>query len=118
MEGYLKQSTAIDITVLVIDSTDHITGKTGLAGGLTIYASKAGAAPGLITPTVTEIDAVNAKGLYKLALTAAHTNTLGELQIHITAAGADPADYKWQVVSEIPGTIVTLNAEITEIHTS
>ncbi len=101
MEGILKQSTAINITVLMIDSADHITGKTGLAAGLTIYATKAAGTPAAITPTVTELDATNCKGLYKLALTTAHTDTLGELQIHVTATGADPADYKWQVSARL-----------------
>lgn len=102
LQGILKQSTAVNITVLMIDSADHITGKTGLSGGLTIYSSKAAATPAAITPTVTEIDSTNVKGVYKLAFTSGHTDTLGELQLHITATGADPTDIKWQVSARLP----------------
>ncbi len=72
--------------VLMVDSTDHITGKTGLT--LTITASKDGGAFGSIAPTVTE----RGDGWYALAMTASHTDTLGDLALHITGASADPAD--------------------------
>lgn len=101
-QGLLKQSTSITVTVLVISSTDHIAGKTGLSAGLTIYASKGGATPAPITPTTVEIDATNTPGVYALTLTTTHTNTVGELQLHITGTGADPADYKWQVTARLP----------------
>jgi hypothetical protein len=109
MEGFLKQSTAVNITVLMIDSSDHVTGKTGLT--LTIYATKAAGTPAAITPTVTELDSTNVKGLYKLALTTAHTDTLGEFQLHVTATGADPTDVKWQVSTYLPGEAATLQAD-------
>jgi hypothetical protein len=112
IHGHLKLSTQVTITVLLVDSADHITGKTGLSAGLTITASKAGsysATP--ITPTVAELDATNAKGLYSLILTTTHTNTLGELLLHITASGADPADYWFQVSTYIPGEAATLQAD-------
>lgn len=72
--------------VLMVDSTDHVTGKTGLT--LTITASKDGGAFASISPTVTE----RGNGWYSLALTASHTDTLGDLALHITGAAADPAD--------------------------
>jgi hypothetical protein len=81
-----KQSTSKNVMVLMVDSTDHVTGKTGLT--LTITASKDGAAFASITPTVTE----RGNGWYALALTASHTDTLGDLALHITGAAADPAD--------------------------
>lgn len=81
-----KQSTAKNVMVLMVDAADHITGKTGLT--LTITASKDGAAFASISPTVTE----RGSGWYSVALTAAHTDTLGDLALHVTAAGADPAD--------------------------
>ena len=71
----LKQSTQVTITILMIDSSDHVTGKTGLSAGLTIYAAKAGGTPATITPTVAELDATNVKGVYSLVLTTTHTNT-------------------------------------------
>ena len=82
----IKQSTTKNIMVLMVDSTDHVTGKTGLT--LTITASKDGAAFASITPTVTE----RGNGWYNLALTAAHTDTLGDLALHITGTAADPTD--------------------------
>src|SRR6266481_5700944 len=109
MEGFLKQGTAITVTVLMVSSTDHISGKTGLT--LTIYASKAGSAPASISPTVTELDSTNTPGLYKLALTGTHLDTFGELELHITGTGADPADYKWQVTTYVPGEPAQLQAD-------
>lgn len=100
-EGYLKQSTQVTVTVLMISSTDHIAGKTGLSAGLTIYATKAGAAPAAITPTVAELDATNMPGLYSLIFTTAHTNTLGEFAIRVSGSGADPTDVKWQVTARL-----------------
>lgn len=81
-----KQSTAKNVMVLMVDSTDHVTGKTGLT--LTITASKDGGAFGAISPTVTE----RGNGWYNLALTSSHTDTLGDLALHITGLAADPAD--------------------------
>jgi hypothetical protein len=106
----LKQSTAVSVTVLMVSSTDHIAGKTGLSAGLTIYATKAAGTPAAITPTVTELDSANVPGLYKLEFTTTHTNTLGELQLHITGSGADPTDVKFQVVVDLPGTAPSVAA--------
>ncbi len=92
----LKQSTATNIMVLMVDSTDHVTGKTGLT--LTITASKNGAAFATITPTVTE----RGNGWYELALTTGHTDTLGDLAYHVTSSGADPADWTDRVVAYDP----------------
>lgn len=89
----LKQSTAYALMVLMTDAADHVAGKTGLT--LTITASKAGAAFAAITPTVTE----RGSGWYSLALTTAHTDTLGDLALHITGAGADPTDALCQIVA-------------------
>lgn len=88
----LKLSTATNRMILMVDSTDHVTGKTGLT--LTITASKNGAAFASITPTVTE----RTGGWYSLALTSSHTDTLGDLVIHCTGTNADPADRLFNVV--------------------
>jgi len=76
------------------DSTDHVTGKTGLT--LTITSSKAGAAFASISPTVTE----RSNGWYQVALTTSHTDTLGDFALHVTGSGADPADMLMQVESQ------------------
>lgn len=81
-----KQSTAKNVMVLMVDSTDHVTGKAGLT--LTITASKDGGAFASISPTVTE----RGSGWYALALTSSHTDTLGDLALHITGTASDPAD--------------------------
>ncbi len=87
----LKQSTARNVMVFLVDSSDGKTGKTGLT--LTITASKDGAAFATITPTVTE----RGNGWYNLALTTSHTDTLGDLAVHATGTGADPCDFKLPV---------------------
>lgn len=99
----LKQSTARNKAIVLVDSTDHISGKAGLAAGLTIYLSKDGGAAALITPTVTEINAANMPGHYSLAFTSAHTNTLGDFAVHVSATGADPCDFILPVEVERTG---------------
>lgn len=99
-QGFLKLSTTKNAEILMLDSADHVTGKAGLT--LTMTASKDGAAFASITPTVTDLGS----GIYSLALTTTHANTLGDFVIHITSAGADPADYKWQVVNDLPGNVL------------
>jgi hypothetical protein len=81
----VKQSTAKNVMVLMVQSSDHITGLAGLT--LTINASKDGAAFAGIAPTVTD----RGTGWYNVALTASHTDTLGDLALQITGAAADPA---------------------------
>ncbi len=100
----LKQGATRNVTVFMTDSTDHITGKTGLT--LTITASKDGAAFATITPTVTE----RGNGWYSLALTTSHTDTLGDLTFHVTGSGADPSDFKCQVVADLFGVAQTGDA--------
>lgn len=82
----VKQSTAKNVMVLMVEDADHITGLAGLT--LTITASKDGAAFGAIAPTVND----RGNGWYAVALTASHTDTLGDLALHITGAAADPVD--------------------------
>ena len=102
----LKQSTARDILVFMSSAVDHITGKTGLT--LTITASKNGGAFSSITPTVTE----RGDGWYSLALTAAHTDTLGDFALHITGTDADPTDLVSQVIAELPQLPATIAAAV------
>lgn len=97
----IKQSTARNLMVLMVDSADHVTGKTGLT--LTITASKDGAAFASITPTVTE----RGDGWYSLALTTTHTNTLGDFCLHVTSSGADPTDARIEIVLDLSGASVS-----------
>lgn len=108
----LKQSTARNLMVFLTASSDHVTGLTGAT--LTITASKNGAAFASITPTVTE----RGDGWYSLALTTSHTDTLGDLVVHITAASADPIDLREQVFAGLPGESVTVSSIGTDVITS
>ena len=93
----LKQSTARNRMIFMVDETDHVTGLAGLT--LTITASKNGGAFASITPTVTD----RGNGWYNLALTTSHTDTLGDFALHITSTGADPTDALDEVVVDLPG---------------
>jgi hypothetical protein len=93
----LKQSTARNVMVFMVDETDHVTGLAGLT--LAIDLSKDGGGFAAISPTVTEVDV----GWYKVALTASHTDTLGDLVLHVTAPSADSAEVLCQVVKYLPG---------------
>lgn len=98
----LKQSTGRNVLVFMTDSADHVTGKASLT--LTITASKDGGAFASISPTVTE----RGSGWYSLALTSSHTDTLGDLALHVTATGADPSDVREQVFAGLPGESVAV----------
>jgi len=83
----IKQSTAVsNLLFLMVDSTDHVTGKTGLSPTVTI--SKNGAAFAAPTGAVTEV----ANGWYQVAANATDSNTLGPILLHATGAAADPTD--------------------------
>jgi hypothetical protein len=87
----LKQSTARNIDVFMALSSDGKTGATGKT--LTVAAGKNGGSFASISPTVTE----TANGFYTLTLTTSHTDTLGDLKFHVTAADCDPSDFVCQV---------------------
>lgn len=80
---------------LLLDSSDHLTGKTGLAPTVTL--SKSGGAFAAPAGAVSELGS----GWYKVAGNATDTNTLGPLILHATAAGADPSDEVYQVVMPV-----------------
>lgn len=78
------------------DESDHITGKTGLTPSVTL--SKNGASFSGASGAVTE----SGNGWYALAGNATDRNTLGELKLHATASGADPADVSFEIVTGDP----------------
>jgi hypothetical protein len=90
-------SASIPLLFVMIDSSDHITGKTGLTPTVTIR-KPAGA---FATPSgaVSEI----ANGWYQVAGNATDTNTLGPIALHATSAGADPTDVVVANVRGFPG---------------
>ena len=82
------------IYFVAVDSTDLKTRETGLTT-FTVYRSRdGGTAAAFTTPTVTEIDATNMPGLYKLLLDEDMTITAGnvseEYAVHITQASMAP----------------------------
>lgn len=103
MSKLLKQGqTAQPLLFLMIDSTDHLTGKTGLSPTVTI--SKNGGAFATPSGAVTEL----ANGWYKVAGNATDEATLGPLLLHATGTGADPCDERYEVVAFDPQSATNL----------
>jgi hypothetical protein len=96
MNDLQQSSTAQPLVFLMVDSTDHITGKTGLSPTVTL--SKNGATFASPAGAVTEIG----NGWYKVAGNATDTNTLGPLVLHATGTAADPVDVLYSVVAYNP----------------
>lgn len=97
MNKLRKQSdTTYPLFFLMVDSTDHVTGKTGLTPTVTL--SKNGGAFASASGSVSEVG----NGLYKVAGNATDSNTVGELWLHATATGADPTDTSYTVVAYDP----------------
>lgn len=94
----LKQSAAANIMLLMVDATDHVTGKVGLT--LTVTASKNGSAFSALDAGAVISEVAN--GWYKIALTSADTDIIGDLVVHATGTGADPADRLVSVVAATP----------------
>lgn len=93
----LKQSsTAQPLMFLMIDSSDHISAKTGLSPTVTL--SKSGGSFASPAGAVTEV----ANGWYKVAGNATDTGTLGPLILHATGTAADPVDIEYEVVAVDP----------------
>ena len=91
-----QSDTTYPIFFLMVDSTDHITGKTGLSPTVTI--SKNGGSFASPSGAVSEVG----NGLYKIAGNATDSNTVGELWIHATGTGADPTDTSYTIVAYDP----------------
>ncbi len=102
--GYLlkKSSTTRPLLFLLVSSTDHITGLTGAS--VTVTISKAGGSFAAPSGSLTEI----ANGWYQVAANATDTNTNGPLLLHATAAGGDPTDDRFEVVSFDPDSATNL----------
>lgn len=97
----LKQNqTASPLLFFMIDSSDHISGKTGLSP--TVKLSKNGGTGASPAGSITEVDSTNMPGLYKVAANATDTNTLGPLVLHASATGADQTDALFMVVANDP----------------
>lgn len=102
--GYLIQQnqTARPLLFLLVSSTDHIAGVTGLSPTVTI--SKNGGSFGAPSGAVSEVG----NGWYKVAGNATDANTLGPLVLHATGTGADPTDDTFQVAAFNPDDAVRM----------
>lgn len=89
----LVQSVAFNYPVLMVRSSDHVTGAPGVA--LTIRLSKNGGAFTLISPQVID----QGFGDYSVHLLPEHTDTVGSFQLHVEADGCDPFDSNDQVLA-------------------
>lgn len=92
MKERQQNSTTHPIPFLMVSSTDSKTGLTGLSP--IINVSKDGGSFGLASGSVSELSF----GWYSWAGNAFDRNTLGELAIHASGAGADITDEKYVIV--------------------
>jgi hypothetical protein len=99
----IKQSSAvINLLFLMVDSTDHVTGKTGLTATVTL--SKNGATFASPAGAVSEL----ANGWYQVAANATDSATIGSLTLHATGTAADPTDVQFSVVANLESDTYTL----------
>ena len=97
--GLLKQSSATHKLIWNMVQEDGFTPWTG--GTATVLLTKDGAAYGAPAGAVSEL----ANGTYVVAGNATDTNTLGELTLYATGAGALPAKKTWTVVAFDPDAV-------------
>lgn len=89
----IKQAAAVEAMVFLADGADHLSGLAGLTPAVSI--SKNGGPFSAVTPTVAD----RGDGWYAVSLTAAHTDTTGDLVVRATAPGADPGERLLSVYS-------------------
>lgn len=106
----IKQSSAnLALVFFMVDSTDHVTGKTGLTPTVTL--SKNGGAFASPAGAVSEI----AGGFYKVAPHATDSNTLGILALTATATGADRAAMAFEIVANLESDSITAIAALNNL---
>jgi PKD repeat protein len=99
---FLK-STSSTVSFRMVDSSDHRTGKTGLSPAVSLLKSGVSST---CLGTVSEVDAINFPGIYRLVLAAEDTDTTGELYIYVAASGADIySESLGTVLENLPGTL-------------
>jgi hypothetical protein len=97
----IKKTATPKLPVVLIDNTDHITGKINITSPTVYYVVQDGAAVQKTTPTFGELDATNMKGLYQLTLDATMTGTVGKLVVYVTKAGCDDFRAEVDIVDNI-----------------
>ena len=104
----IKQNSAsLALVFFMKDSTDHVSGKTGLTPTVTL--SKNGAAFSSPAGAVSEI----ANGFYKVAPHATDSNTLGILALTATGSGADRCAMAYEIVANLESDSITAIAALT-----
>lgn len=95
MSAIPLNNTLLPLEFLMIDSSNHLSGKTGLTPTVTICKS----AGSFQTPSgaISEIG----KGWYKIAPNSNDADTGGRLLVHAEATGADHSDTVFEVVSNL-----------------
>ncbi len=109
IETRKQSSTAHPIDILMVLSSDHLTGATGKTVSVTL--SKDGGAFAAASGAVTEVG----NGHYSLAGHATDRGTLGELVIRATASGCDDTDIKILIV---PWDVFDANLGLTNLDTN
>lgn len=89
----LKHATTYNRVFLMVESTTHLLGKTGVT--VNVFLSKNGGALAAAAGSVTGLPG----GLYSIALTSADTDTQGDLAFHCTGTNADPTNFIDQVIA-------------------
>jgi len=96
MRQYLKDNNSKLIYFYMVDSTDHVTPKTGLT--LTVRVSKNGSAFDAGGGSVVELET----GFYAYTASVGDTDTLGPIALKATATGADTCIIEGVVVAYDP----------------
>jgi hypothetical protein len=97
-----QNTTAHPITFLMVLSSDHTTGATGISPTVTL--SKDGGSFAAPSGAVSEIG----NGWYALAGNATDRNTLGAFLVHATGTGCDPMDVQYTITGYDPFDAVRL----------
>lgn len=96
----LTQTTAYNRAFLLVLSSDHVTGASGVTTStIIVQGAKNAASFTTLTAVVSELG----NGFYNAALKTSDTATLGDLAFHISQATADPTDFVDQVVAAATG---------------
>ncbi len=124
--------TAHPLLFFMESSTTPGTGVTGLAATVSVHLSKDGAAGVVPSGAISEVDATNHPGLYKVAGNATDEGTDGTLWLTATAAGCFAANVRYVIedvnaydalrggMTQIPstGTIITEGTGANQLSTT
>ena len=111
----IVQNSAATVMMLLVDSTSHVTGMTGLAlTDASVTISKVGSSFAT-RGAVTTIPAERGNGWYEVSLGSDDTNFVGDLVIHLSASGCDPTD---RLVAVVVADATVANVTATSVGAS